>query len=657
MRIAAFLLAGLIAFPASAAKNEPTRILFLVDASASMATSWSGSAGDRMGAVRTTLDALEEVFQGRNFQPEVSLRVFGDQLQPSNPESCADTRLIRSWIPADEDNLGACLDDIQPHGAGSLALALDGVLLDLEVPRENDLVLIIVDGLTRCDRDLQKAFDSLTLDGEGAEVHIFGFGLNVTDQAELSTYAHYHAIGWPAQLIQGVSMAISQHVSLPLLEETIELDLNAIGNLGFELEGLDIVGTWNKEPISVDLSREKLLIKASLGTATVIATGSEQGPRRHLVRVPVVPERRLSLEFFKAGTVDLSVQIDESGWGRPGVIEATWHGAPEDELQLVLQENGVPGGSWFYSKTIKGPDGQVSLSLPTQAADLVLQLRTPVGLGDGIIAAVLFFSPGRAMTLEAPEKANAGGSVAVSWDGESYSGDVVTLVPVEAPPEALGTVVEAVEGSPRDFFVPFDQCSYEFRYIDGRSFEVLARTPLEVRAAIAGLMALPITPGSKTIDVHWWGPAGPMDVIILTTADAEGSEYLNWASPSDGSPSRFRAPQTPGDYEIRYLIEGKQAAATLPLKIETVPVSLDVPKTVRVGERLRIAWTGPQGPNDFLVLVRRGQNLGKQLDFAYVSAGSPTSLAAPGRPGVYEVRYIAALRRKVLATATVKVVR
>ena len=659
MRITALLLAASIALPAAAAHDDLPRILILVDASASMATSWPGQRGDRMGAVRTTLDVIDAVFLERDVQPEIAVRVYGDQLSPNDTEACNDTRLIRPWAPAVQNQLRRTLETVQPRGAGSLALALDGALSDLVSPRKQDLVLIILDGLNRCDRDLKESFRSLTLDGEGAEVHIFGFGLGVTDQAELSTYARYHSVGSPTQLTQGITTVISLRLSLPLAEDSIGVALSGQGRLNFDLgQGtLDIVGTWNEDPIAVDLSREKPRFRGALGTATVIASESEEGQRQHIVRVPVVPEGQLQLEFFEPSTAELSVQLQESGWGHPGTLQVSWRGAFEQEFQLVLQENGVPGASWIFAQSIVEPEGQITLATPARPMELTLQLRKPVGPGDGIIAAAVFDSPGRNIALDAPVEAEAGGSVTVTWDGESYPGDLVTLVPANAPPEMLENAIDAVGGSPRDFLIPFDQCPYEFRYIDGRSFEVLARSPLEVRAPSVGLMAPSTDSGSQTIDVRWWGPAGSLDVITLTEIDAEGAEYLDWASPTDGSPARLRLPQEPGDYEIRYLTAGRDIEATLPLKVNGVAVSIDVPKTARVGERLRVAWSGPNGPDDFLILVRKGERISRHLDFIFVSEGSPTSMATPRRPGLYEVQYIATRPRKVLLSVAVEVVK
>lgn len=657
MKFFIFLLAVLIAHPVNAAKKETGRILLLVDGSASMATSWPGHGGDRMGAVRATLDTMDAIFHDRDVQPEIAVRIFGDRVAPSSPGACGDTHLIRPWAPAGQFNLGATLDGTGPRGLGSLAGALEAALEDLGTPSGNDLVLIVTDGLNQCDADLETAVNSLTLEGKGAEVHIFGFALSITDQMRLAALASFHPAAWANQLIQGVALVISKHISIPLIEETVGLTLAGIDATGFDVGSLDVIGTWTKDPISVDLSRDQPRIKAGLGTATVIASEADPGFRQHLVRIPFVPEGKVHVEFFEPPEVEISAEIQASGWGRPGVIQASWSGAPEEELQLVLQENGIPGASWFHAETVVGTKGSATLELPVKPLELALQLRRPVGRGDGIIAAAVFDSPGRIITLEAPDETEAGGAVEIRWNGESYPGDIVTLVPADTPPEEIGSSVEAVEGSPGDFFVPFDQCTYEFRYIDGRSLEILARKGLEVNAAAAGLMESSTQDNPGEIAARWWGPAGSHDVIILARQDAEITNYLDWASPIEGSPARFKAPKSPGDYEIRYLVDGTTLAASLPVVIDPVEARVTIPEQVRVGERIKLSWSGPNNPDDFLILVRQGKTLGRHLDFVYVSVGSPTSLAAPDRPGTFEVRYVAAGQRKVLASATIEVVK
>jgi Ca-activated chloride channel family protein len=111
-------------------------------------------------------------------------------------------------------------------------------------------------------------------------------------------------------------------------------------------------------------------------------------------------------------------------------------------------------------------------------------------------------------------------------------------------------------------------------------------------------------------------------------------------------------------YEIRY-VRGhdgrilKRAALTVE---ETTP-SLEAPAKVVAGSRISVRWTGPDLAGDFIAIANRGSGPYRYLDFAYTSAGSPASLAAPFRPGRFEIRYISGDSKEVLAAIPVRVVR
>ncbi len=658
MRIAAFLLAGLIALPVVAKNEDPNRILIIVDASASMATSWPGRRGDRLGAIRATLDTLVAALKPQKTPPLIAIRVFGDQRMPNDPEACDDTRILRTWTRDRDDDLNRTLDPIQPRGAGSLALALAAATSDLGRPNPRDLVLIFLDSLQTCGEDSGGAFDALTLNGEGAAVRIFGFGLSPTEAADLSTHANFQAVGSVSQLIQGTLLAVSQHLSLPpFLQDSIPLTVKVANSLSFKPTKLGVIGTWANDPLAVDLTRERPRLKGGPGTATMTISGEVSDETQKFLRVPVMPERSLDLECFEPAQVDLSIAFRQFGWGLSPILDVAWTRGSDDTLQLILQENGVPGASWFSSEIISGAVGSLSLPLPPRPMELSLQLRRAIGSADSLVAEIVFNSPRLSVTLDAVESAEPGSSVAVSWERVTHEGDLVTLVPADAAPETLGTTFDAVEGPPLDFSIPFDQCSYQFRYIDGQTFEVVATTPLEVRAPLAGLLISPPALGAQTVDVRWWGPAETRDIIALTALDQEGTDYLDWISPEDGSPARLRIPREPGDYEIRYLTAGKDVAASSLLKIEKAAASIEIPGTVEAGRRLKVAWTGPNDPDDFLVLVRKNGKLSRHLDFLFVSEGSPSSMAAPSKPGFYEIRYVTTHPREVLASATFEVLK
>jgi len=657
MKILLLLLTLGITFPLAATDVKGIRILFLVDASASMATPWPGQPGNRMGTVRTTLDAMAGVLGGRKTPPDIAIRVFGDQMSPLDEDACSDTRLIRSWAPASEGDLTHSLDRIGPRGSGSLVLALSGALSDLGSPSPNDLVLVIIDGLAQCDVDLEQAFGALSLEGDGADIHIFGFGLDPTAQALLSGYGAFHSVGFPAQLLRSMSEAVSRRLPLPLQQGPVELVLHGANSSDLGLEGLTVVGTWAKEAITIDLNQNQRTFSGGLGTASITVIGPENHQGQRLVRVPIQSESRLQVTLFDPVPVDLSISLRPSGWGLAPMLDVGWSGAPEGEIQLVLQQAGAHGASWLNQQTVTGPTGQASLPLPSKPQELAVQLRKSKNQGDLILAEGHFSWKGHSVTLEAPPSAEAGTSVAVSWDGDSFEGDILTLVPAAAAPEHIGEVFFAVEGPPRDFLIPFDQCLLEIRYIDRNSFQILARSPLEVQAKTAGLMAPPSVKGSEPVDVRWWGPAATLDVITLALTDTESKDYLSWASPSEGSPARLQAPSSAGTYEIRYIDERDSVLASRPLVVEEIGVSIMVAETVHAGRRLKVSWSGPNSPDDFLVIVREGDTIKHYRDFAYVSVGSPTSLAAPGKPGMYEVQYIAAHPQRVLASVIVKIIK
>ena len=71
-----------------------------------------------------------------------------------------------------------------------------------------------------------------------------------------------------------------------------------------------------------------------------------------------------------------------------------------------------------------------------------------------------------------------------------------------------------------------------------------------------------------------------------------------------------------------------------------------------MGVRGRGAATG----GDFLAVAVPDSPAHRKLDWATVTVGSPLTLAAPAKPGTYEIRYIAGDGREVLARIPIEVV-
>jgi Ca-activated chloride channel family protein len=70
-----------------------------------------------------------------------------------------------------------------------------------------------------------------------------------------------------------------------------------------------------------------------------------------------------------------------------------------------------------------------------------------------------------------------------------------------------------------------------------------------------------------------------------------------------------------------------------------VTVTLEAPVAVDRNATFEVAWTGPNGPSDYITIAPAGSPDGTYLSYQYTSSGSPVTLTAPAEPGAYEIRY------------------
>jgi Ca-activated chloride channel homolog len=150
----------------------------------------------------------------------------------------------------------------------------------------------------------------------------------------------------------------------------------------------------------------------------------------------------------------------------------------------------------------------------------------------------------------------------------------------------------------------------------------------------------PIVPGGK-FEVQWSGPAGQGDYIAIAPVGAPEGSQAAYASARGSSPARLRAPEKPGDYEIRYVIgQSKRTLASQPVKVATPKVSLSAPGSVKANATLEVGFDGPGRYEDFIEIVPAGAPpKTKAIRSARASQGSPLKLPAPPSAGAYEIRY------------------
>ncbi len=127
-----------------------SRILFIFDASNSMAGQWEGAR-----KIDIARDILLEMVDSLENNPdvEIALRIYGHQ-SPVPPQDCSDTKLEVPFSPSNGTRIRQKLKFINPKGTTPIARSLELAPGDFP-PCTNcrNIILLITDGLEACDGD------------------------------------------------------------------------------------------------------------------------------------------------------------------------------------------------------------------------------------------------------------------------------------------------------------------------------------------------------------------------------------------------------------------------------------------------------------------------------------------------------------------------
>ena len=131
--------------------------------------------------------------------------------------------------------------------------------------------------------------------------------------------------------------------------------------------------------------------------------------------------------------------------------------------------------------------------------------------------------------------------------------------------------------------------------------------------------------------------------------------------PRDGNPLMVTLPDEPGDYLLQYVDAAmNRVLAEAPIRATPPPATLSGPQAGIAGSTQSYDWTGPGSEGDWIGFYRPGNTANHGYDAVTgdvaVADGQPqVTLRLPPDPGRYELRYIAATGREVLARLPVEV--
>lgn len=209
----------------------------------------------------------------------------------------------------------------------------------------------------------------------------------------------------------------------------------------------------------------------------------------------------------------------------------------------------------------------------------------------------------------------------------------------------------------------------------GRFF--VAEDAAELRAALDEISATPVPAAPEPpAPAAPETPAVPMVKVTLEATDQAGGPLIRqglvWTvhhgatgellheSDETGTLS-LELPRGVHDVTVRRVADGASAKGEISKATLRLPIVVDVeasvraPETGAAGATVRMSWTGPDDQGDYVSVARPDAGDTRYETYTYSSRGNPLQVRLPAEAGEYEVRYVNAKTRKVLARQPITV--
>lgn len=639
MRTAIALILVLVPVGAAATPVDGTETVELVvDASAGV---WRQGSDGRPVAdtVRRLLLGAACRLAGADEPPAVRLRWMGGD-PGATADGCLAVDDTAGVDPGDPVGIAGVLDLRPAGGPRPLIRAIEAAAAT--APRR---IVVLATGLDGCGFELGDISvpDGTTLEIFAVEVRPGGLaelpeGLTVRPLAAGAGAAEALAAALLGAEPPRASDAELEVAFQPAAEDAVVTVTGTLGGQTWELYRRRD-GSWRTRvppgPYRLDATDGATVVEV----ADLLATSGGQ------VLLDLGPSPRLDLEVATdpaSATGTLAFRV----WGRtdaPLWLAVVREDAPSDDFTGAVRL--PPGGR---DSALRVPD----LAGP---AELRAHLELPSGARRLAARARLLVRPAVA-ELSAPGRSETGTPLQLGWKGPEAPGDRVTVAAADAPAGDFDRCLPVGQRNDATLTTPASPGPYEVRYVSGLSGRMLGRVPFEVFEILARLDAPDRVGASDSLEVAWEGPGEAADFVTVVRPDAPPGAYRRLALVAGANPVRLRAPDEPGDWQVRY-VDGAtgETLGHRPLEVAAAAPTLDAPATVRAGDRFEIRWTGPDRGGDLIVVARAGAPDRRWEEFGYTTAGSPVDLAAPFSPGAYEIRYVDGASGEVMARRPLQV--
>ncbi|HWJ75259.1 MAG TPA: VWA domain-containing protein [Kaistia sp.] len=255
-------------------------------------------------------------------------------------------------------------------------------------------------------------------------------------------------------------------------------------------------------------------------------------------------------------------------------------------------------------------------------------------------------------SLDAPAKVVQSDVFEVGYDGPKDKDDRIQISWPGLPPGSeIRSVLASPKGTKRSLTAPAEAGTYELRYYHPELNAVLATRVLDVAMRPVTVSAPARVPAGTPMTIGWTGPAAASDAIWITAANSE-TELASVGVRHNFKPVMLDAPLEPGLYEVHYhSAADNNTAAKVQFTVDPPAVTLTAPPSAPAGTRIDVAWTGPGGRFDDVVIARAGMASAEHVTMSRIRPDmASVRVTVPSEPGSYELRYVAGGGKAVFAS-------
>ena len=220
----------------------------------------------------------------------------------------------------------------------------------------------------------------------------------------------------------------------------------------------------------------------------------------------------------------------------------------------AISEGSLPPGRYIITGQAENYSGSTEFNLPSSESVINVHLFPAV--------------PTTRLTVIGDIYVDA--EFEVQWEGEGFTEDRISVVPVGGAWDTAISTAVISSGNPVRLKAPTNAGPYELIYLSNR-YELNRldkRVKIDVLESQYQLKSVGDIRAGQDFMVDWKGPGIEGDMIAIGPRTSGSDDYsaLTWVE--GAGPVSLTAPDSPGDYELRYYGDGYQLQFVQPVTVK-----------------------------------------------------------------------------------------